>query len=275
MRRAGRGGHGPQNAGFIYAENAVRANIVLHPSKSDDAPDLPNIKAGVFEVRVAPTAVPPSHQPHVTRRRGLTWAGRRMPPDLARGWPAWSDLRSRQVQGGETVGQAPKGTQGPGPSIAEPHRPTPATDGVANEACVRGVGPFRRGQAQADPEYAKLSQMAEAEAKDNALEQARQRSRPIVYGQTVQIRHVYSNRYMYVSTGEAARLDNLNMQVNLIEAPSKRKRSGRSLRASAGPVAARPPTLTGPVAECGLGHRRPQTPCSRSCPASRCGPRVT
>jgi hypothetical protein len=41
-------------------------------------------------------------------------------------------------------------------------------------------------------------------------------------GGAFQIRQVYSGRYLYVSTGEAARLDNLNMQVNLMDTPSKR-----------------------------------------------------
>jgi len=62
----------------------------------------------------------------------------------------------------------------------------------------------------------------EAEQRDNELEQARQRNRPVVYGQAVQLRHVLTNRYLYISSTEASRLDILNMQVSMADAPSKR-----------------------------------------------------
>jgi hypothetical protein len=53
--------------------------------------------------------------------------------------------------------------------------------------CLCADAPLGK-QAETDPDYAKLQRLAEAEAKDNELEQARQRARPIVYGQIVQIR---------------------------------------------------------------------------------------
>ena len=79
-----------------------------------------------------------------------------------------------------------------------------------------------KGAVETDHEFAKLARLADAESKDNELEQARQRNRPLVYGQTVQVRQAFTNRYLQVSTSEAARLDNLNMQVSLTLSSSRR-----------------------------------------------------
>jgi len=49
-RRASSARHAPQNAGFVYSDNPVRANVVIHPVASPETPDLPNIKGSVFEV---------------------------------------------------------------------------------------------------------------------------------------------------------------------------------------------------------------------------------
>jgi len=86
----------------------------------------------------------------------------------------------------------------------------------------RASGAYHDRQAPQDPEYSKLQRLVEAELRDNELEQARQRNRPVVYGQAVQLRHVLTNRYLYISSTEASRLDILNMQVSMADAPSKR-----------------------------------------------------
>jgi hypothetical protein len=39
-----------QTAGFIYAENAVRANVLLYPAPAPEQQSLPNVKGSVFEV---------------------------------------------------------------------------------------------------------------------------------------------------------------------------------------------------------------------------------
>ena len=56
-----------QCSGFMYAENAIRANILLHPVASDDAPELPNVKAAVFEVRAPLTRTATSLRADVVR----------------------------------------------------------------------------------------------------------------------------------------------------------------------------------------------------------------
>ncbi|OWF37431.1 Inositol 1,4,5-trisphosphate receptor type 3 [Mizuhopecten yessoensis] len=62
---------------------------------------------------------------------------------------------------------------------------------------------------------------ATAETEDNAMEQRRQQGRKVLYGQIVQLRHVFSGKYIHVSTTKTSDTESSNMAVELIGVNAK------------------------------------------------------
>ena len=54
---------------------------------------------------------------------------------------------------------------------------------------------------------------AEAENEENASEREKHLGNPIYYGQTVQLRHQFTDKYIHVSTEKMARVDKTEMRV--------------------------------------------------------------
>ncbi|XP_078311676.1 inositol 1,4,5-trisphosphate-gated calcium channel ITPR2-like [Crassostrea virginica] len=62
---------------------------------------------------------------------------------------------------------------------------------------------------------------AEAEKDDNTLEQKRQQGKKVLYGQIIQLRHLFTNKYIHVSTTKTSDTESNNMAVELKEENSK------------------------------------------------------
>ncbi|XP_061178320.1 inositol 1,4,5-trisphosphate receptor type 2-like [Saccostrea echinata] len=62
---------------------------------------------------------------------------------------------------------------------------------------------------------------AEAENDDNILEQKRQQGKKVLYGQIIQLRHLFTNKYIHVSTTKTSDTETNNMAVELKEENSK------------------------------------------------------
>ncbi|KAK6195687.1 hypothetical protein SNE40_001061 [Patella caerulea] len=56
---------------------------------------------------------------------------------------------------------------------------------------------------------------ADLESEDNALEQKRQQGRKVLYGQVIQLRHLFSDKYVHVSTTKTSNTESNNMAVEL------------------------------------------------------------
>jgi len=70
-----------------------------------------------------------------------------------------------------------------------------------------------------------LEKLAKLEAEDNEAEGNRQLGKFVRYGQVIQLKHVMTQRFVRMSSTEAAELDVLNMCVDLSAAHSKRNKS--------------------------------------------------
>ncbi|XP_062567417.1 inositol 1,4,5-trisphosphate receptor type 3-like isoform X1 [Saccostrea cucullata] len=57
---------------------------------------------------------------------------------------------------------------------------------------------------------------AEAENEDNVLEQKRQQGKKVLYGQIIQLRHLFTNKYIHVSTTKTSNTETNNMAVELL-----------------------------------------------------------
>ena len=68
-----------------------------------------------------------------------------------------------------------------------------------------------------------LEKLAKLEAEDNEAESNRQMGKFVRYGQVIQLKHVMTQRFVRMSSTEAAELDVLNMCIDLSVAHSKRK----------------------------------------------------
>ncbi|KAK0061845.1 inositol 1 4 5-trisphosphate receptor type 2, partial [Biomphalaria pfeifferi] len=66
---------------------------------------------------------------------------------------------------------------------------------------------------------AKLS--AEAEKKDNLAEQTRQHGKRVRYGEIVQLKHVFTGKFVHMSTTHTSKNDKNNMKISLIEFNAK------------------------------------------------------
>ncbi|XP_033730119.1 LOW QUALITY PROTEIN: inositol 1,4,5-trisphosphate receptor type 2-like [Pecten maximus] len=62
---------------------------------------------------------------------------------------------------------------------------------------------------------------AVAETEDNETEQKRQQGRKVLYGQIVQLRHVFSSKYIHVSTTKTSETESSNMAVELLSVNAK------------------------------------------------------
>ena len=60
---------------------------------------------------------------------------------------------------------------------------------------------------------------AAAEQEDNATEQRRQHGKKVLYGQIIQLRHVFSGKFVHISTTQTSRTETSNMQVRLQSFP--------------------------------------------------------
>ncbi|KAH9502990.1 hypothetical protein Btru_072536 [Bulinus truncatus] len=66
---------------------------------------------------------------------------------------------------------------------------------------------------------AKMS--AEAEKKDNLAEQTRQHGKRVRYGEIVQLKHVFTGKFVHMSTTHTSKKDKNNMKISLIEFNAK------------------------------------------------------
>lgn len=66
---------------------------------------------------------------------------------------------------------------------------------------------------------AKLAAVAENE--DNILEQKRQQGKKVLYGQIIQLRHLFTNKYIHVSTTKTSNTETNNMAVELLAENAK------------------------------------------------------
>uniref|UniRef100_K1QLV5 Inositol 1,4,5-trisphosphate receptor n=1 Tax=Magallana gigas TaxID=29159 RepID=K1QLV5_MAGGI len=66
---------------------------------------------------------------------------------------------------------------------------------------------------------AKLAAVAENE--DNVLEQKRQQGKKVLYGQVIQLRHLFTNKYIHVSTTKTSNTETNNMAVELLAENAK------------------------------------------------------
>ena len=73
-----------------------------------------------------------------------------------------------------------------------------------------------------------MEKLAKSEERDNEVEFHRQMGKYVRYGQVVQFKHMMTQRNMRISSTEAAKLDVLNMSVDLDAAHSKRQNALRS-----------------------------------------------
>ncbi|XP_076449737.1 inositol 1,4,5-trisphosphate-gated calcium channel ITPR1-like isoform X2 [Babylonia areolata] len=62
---------------------------------------------------------------------------------------------------------------------------------------------------------------AEAEDKDNLAEQTRQHGKRVRYGEVVQLKHIFSNKYVHMNTTHTSKKDKNNMKVSLVEFNAK------------------------------------------------------
>jgi len=62
---------------------------------------------------------------------------------------------------------------------------------------------------------------AEAENEDNVSEQQRQQGKKVLYGQIVQLQHMFTGKYIHVSTTQTSRMETSNMQVYLADYNAK------------------------------------------------------
>ncbi|XP_076454279.1 inositol 1,4,5-trisphosphate-gated calcium channel ITPR3-like isoform X3 [Babylonia areolata] len=79
-----------------------------------------------------------------------------------------------------------------------------------------------RAQSDQDPDNLRLKNTvaqakiaADAEQEDNDLEQKRNQGKKVLYGHTVQLRHLFTRRYIHVSTTKTSRTESNNMAVEL------------------------------------------------------------
>ncbi|XP_070173454.1 inositol 1,4,5-trisphosphate-gated calcium channel ITPR3-like [Littorina saxatilis] len=77
-------------------------------------------------------------------------------------------------------------------------------------------------QSDADPDNLRLKNTvaqakiaADAEREDNDLEQKRNQGKKVLYGHTVQLRHLFTKKYVHVSTTKTSRTESNNMAVEL------------------------------------------------------------
>ena len=59
-----------------------------------------------------------------------------------------------------------------------------------------------------------LQKNAEAENEENKIEREKHLGNHIYYGQIIQLRHEFSNKYIHVSTEKMARVDKMEMRVH-------------------------------------------------------------
>ncbi|KAK7114914.1 hypothetical protein V1264_000891 [Littorina saxatilis] len=62
---------------------------------------------------------------------------------------------------------------------------------------------------------------AEAEDKDNLAEQTRQHGKRVRYGEVVQLKHLFSHKYVHMNTTHTSKKDKNNMKVSLVEFNAK------------------------------------------------------
>ncbi|XP_067668084.1 inositol 1,4,5-trisphosphate-gated calcium channel ITPR2-like [Haliotis asinina] len=62
---------------------------------------------------------------------------------------------------------------------------------------------------------------AQAEEEDNALEQKRQLGKKVLYGQVIQLRHLFTGKYVHVSTTKTSQTESNNMAVDLLNGNAK------------------------------------------------------
>ncbi|XP_076109900.1 inositol 1,4,5-trisphosphate-gated calcium channel ITPR2-like isoform X1 [Mytilus galloprovincialis] len=67
----------------------------------------------------------------------------------------------------------------------------------------------------------KIKASAEAENKDNEAEQKRQFGKKVRYGEIIQLRHVFSGKYIHSSTTQTSQKDRNNMRISLLECNAK------------------------------------------------------
>ncbi|KAL8600024.1 hypothetical protein ACOMHN_057793 [Nucella lapillus] len=79
-----------------------------------------------------------------------------------------------------------------------------------------------KAQSDQDPDNLRLKNSvaqakiaAVAEKEDNDLEQRRNRGKKVLYGHTVQLQHLFTNKYVHVSTTKTSRTESNNMAVEL------------------------------------------------------------
>ncbi|KAK7486477.1 hypothetical protein BaRGS_00022278, partial [Batillaria attramentaria] len=79
-----------------------------------------------------------------------------------------------------------------------------------------------KAQSDADPDNLRLKNSvaqakiaADAEKEDNELEQKRNQGKKVLYGHTVQLRHLFTSKYIHVSTTKTSRTESNNMAVEL------------------------------------------------------------
>ncbi|KAK3094787.1 hypothetical protein FSP39_006217 [Pinctada imbricata] len=68
---------------------------------------------------------------------------------------------------------------------------------------------------------AKAKISAESENDDNELEQKRQQGKKVLYGQVIQLRHLFTNKYIHVSTTKTSSTESNNMAVELLPENAK------------------------------------------------------
>ena len=72
-------------------------------------------------------------------------------------------------------------------------------------------------QLSDDQQYQQAKQLAEEEAEDNVELQARRLGDCIKFGQTVQLQHCYSNKYIKVDHSNTSVIEHANLKVKLDE----------------------------------------------------------
>ncbi|KAK3095082.1 hypothetical protein FSP39_010070, partial [Pinctada imbricata] len=65
--------------------------------------------------------------------------------------------------------------------------------------------------------FSLLQVAAEAENNDNEILQKRSQGKKVLYGQTIQLRHVFTNKYIHISTTNTSVIEGNNMAVELLE----------------------------------------------------------
>ena len=76
---------------------------------------------------------------------------------------------------------------------------------------------FKKAVSAGGKDLAKLQELADAEEEDNKLEFKRRKGDPVPYGQTIQLYHVASRRYVRISTTTTSRREPSHLKVDLSE----------------------------------------------------------